>query len=163
LMVDNHTTDGADYRFDLSYGYNSGPGVGKAVSRWLAEAVAGRVAARTEALGHLTAPYFDFVRDGDPLSGAATTDYSPRYSTGYTPPHCRPSILVETHMLKPYATRVRATYDFLAALLEEVAARPRALTGAVAAAEAEAIARGRAADPARRELVLSTRAGEQAD
>ena len=163
LLVDNHTTDGADYRFELGYEYNSGPGVSPPLSRWLREAVTGRVAPRTGQLGHLIAPYFEFVRGGDPAAGLSSNDYPPRFSTGYTPLHCRPSILVETHMLKPYATRVRATYDFLVALLEEIAARPRALTGAVAAAENEAIARGRAADPAQREVVLSTRLGDRAD
>jgi hypothetical protein len=58
---------------------------------------------------------------------------------------------------------VRATYDVMLALLEEIAARPRDLTRAVAAAEAEAIARGRTADPARREVVLATRVGPRAD
>src|SRR5262245_8844206 len=163
LLVDNHTTDGADYRFELGYQYNAGPGVSPALSRWLRDAVTGRVAPRTGQLGHLIAPYFEFAKDGDPLAGLSSNDYPPRFSTGYTPLQCRPSILVETHMLKPYATRVRATYDFLVALMEEMAARPRALTGAVAAAENETIARGRAADPAKREVVLSTRLGDPAD
>ena len=163
LLVDNHTTDGADYRFDLSYEYNSGPGVSPAVSRWLRDAVSGRVAPQTDKLGHLTAPYFEFAPSGDPAAGLASNDYPPRFSTGYTPLQCRPSILVETHMLKPYATRVRATYDFLVALLEEIAARPRALTRAVATAESEAIARGRSADPAQRGIVLTTQLGNQPD
>ncbi|MGH7731272.1 MAG: M14 family metallopeptidase [Candidatus Eiseniibacteriota bacterium] len=163
LMVDNHTTDGADFRHDVSVAYNSGPGVAPAVDRWLSEAVESRVLPRTSAMGHLTAPYFDFVRGSDPRAGVATSNYSPRYSTGYTPLQCRPGILVETHMLKPYATRVRATYDLMVALLEEIAARPRALTRAVAAAEAETIARGRETDPARREVVLTTRVGERRD
>jgi len=163
LLVDNHTTDGADYRFDLLYAYNSGPGVAPALRRWLTEAVTGRVGSRMQALGHLTAPYFEFVRGDDPSAGVSSSDYPPRFSTGYTPLHCRPSILVETHMLKPYATRVRATYDFMVALLEEIAQRPRALTGAVKSAEDETIARGRATNPAQREVVLNTRVGEQAD
>jgi len=163
FMVDNHTTDGADYRHDLSYGYNSGPGVAAALDRWLSQAIEDRVVPRTKEMGHLTVPYFDFVRGSDPRGGVTTNNYSPRYSTGYTPLHGRPSLLVETHMLKPYATRVRATYDIVVALLEEIGARPRALTGAVAAAEAEAIARGRATDPAKREVVLTTRVGERRD
>jgi hypothetical protein len=58
---------------------------------------------------------------------------------------------------------VQATYDLLLAVLEEVNARPRALIDAVAAAEAQTIARGRQADPAQREVVLTTRTGERAD
>ena len=163
LMVDNHTTDGADFRYEVSYAYNAGLGVAPAVDRWLEEAVEGRVVPRTKAMGHLTAPYFEFVRGSDPRAGVSTSNYPPRFSTGYTPLQCRPGILVETHMLKPYATRVRATYDFVVALLEEIGARPRALKRAVAAAEAEAVARGRAAAPAKREVVLSTRVGARRD
>ena len=60
-------------------------------------------------------------------------------------------------MRKPYETRVRATYDLLVALLEEINAHPEELVRAVAEAEGEAIARGRESDPARREVVLRTR------
>ena len=163
LLIDDHTTDGADFRHDLTYGFNRGAGVPAAVDRWLVEAFEGRAVPRMRAMGHLTAPYFDFVRGADPAAGLASFNSTPRYSTGYTPLQCRPSILVETHMLKPYATRVKATYDLLVAVLEEVAAHPGALTGAVAAAEAEAVARGRERDPAKRELVLRTRIGDRRD
>src|SRR5262245_21145599 len=115
LLIDDHTTDGADYRHDLTYAYNHGAGVPAAAARWLAEAVDGRVVRRTKQLGHRTAPYFDFVRGSDPRDGLAAENSTPRFSTGYAPLQCRPSLLVETHMLKPYATRVRATYDLLLA------------------------------------------------
>ncbi len=157
LLVDNHTTDGADYRHDVTYGFNHGAGVSAAIDRWLAEAFEGRVVPRLAGMGHLPAPYLTFRRGNDPLTGLDFGNSTPRFSTGYTPLQCRPSILVETHMLKPYETRVRATYDLLLALLEEINARPQALTGAVAAAEAEAIARGREPDPGRRDVVLRTR------
>jgi hypothetical protein len=163
LLIDNHTTNGADHRHDLSYGYNSGPGVAPTVSRWLEDAVAGRIVPRTKAMGHLTVPYFDFIKGGDPQAGVAVSDYPPRFSTGYTPLHGRPGLLVETHMLKPYATRVKATYDMMVAVLEEIGARPRALTRAVAAAESEAVARGRAGTAAQREVVLTTRHGGRRD
>ena len=137
LLVDDHTTDGADYRHDLTYGFNHGPTVPRPVERWLVEAFEGRVVPRTAELGHLPAPYLDFHRANDPASGIDFGSTPPRYSTSYSTIQCRPGILVETHMLKPYSVRVRATYDLLVALLEEVNARPRALLDAVAAAEAE--------------------------
>ena len=162
LLVDDHTTDGADYRHDITYGFNFGPGTPTAVSRWLTDAFEARVVPRLAALGHLPAPYLEFRKDGDPRSGIDFGDSRPRYSTGYGPLQCRPAILVETHMLKSYENRVRSTYDLLAALLEEVNAHPEALTGAVAAAEAEVIARGREKDPARREVVLNTKVTDRA-
>ena len=162
VLVDDHTTDGADYRHDVTYGINHGPGVPAAVDRWQTEAFEGRVVPRIAELGHLPAPYLEFRKDGDPRSGINFDNSTPRFSTGYGPLQCRPAILVETHMLKPYETRVRATYDLLVALLEEVNAHPNALTDAVAAAEAEVIARGREADPARREVTLLSKLTDRA-
>jgi hypothetical protein len=157
LLVDTHTTNGADYRHDVTYAFPHGAGVPAALDRWLAEAFEDRVVGRLRALGHLPAPYVSFRTWHDPRSGIDFGNAPPRFSNGYPPLHGRPAILVETHMLKPYHVRVRATYDLVAALLEELRARPRALTAAVVTAEAEAVARGRETDPAKRELVLATR------
>jgi zinc carboxypeptidase len=157
LLVDDHTTDGADYRYDVTYGFNHGPGTPAAVTRWLTDAFEGRVVPRIAKLGHLPAPYVMFRKGNDPTSGIDFGDAPPRFSNGYTPLQCRPSILVETHMLKPYEVRVRATYDLLLALMEEINTHPDGLVRAVAEAEGEVIARGKEADPARREVTLSTR------
>src|SRR5262249_30822192 len=73
----------------------------------------------------------------------------------------RAALLVETHMLKPYGSRVKATYDLMLSLLEEIHDNPGALTAAVRDAEAEASARARAAEPAKRTLVLSSTLGEK--
>lgn len=156
LLVDNHTTDGADYRYDVSYGFQHGAGVPAPIERWHAQAFEARVLPRVEALGHLTAPYMDFRRGKDPAGGLTFGNLSPRFSTAYSVLQNRPGILVETHMVKPYGTRVRATYDLMVALLEEINARPKELTDAVAESEAATVARARATDPSAREVVLAT-------
>ena len=158
LLVDTHTTDGADYRYDVTWGINRGPEDPAAVTNWLETAFEGRVVPALEGMGHLAAPYLSFRSWTDLQSGLSGGETPPRFSTGYPPLQCRPAILVETHMLKPYDVRVRATYDLVSALLAEIAARPQELTGAVAAAEAEVIARGREPDAAQRRVVLATRA-----
>jgi murein tripeptide amidase MpaA len=158
LLVDDHTTDGADYQYDVTYGFNHGPGTPAPLDRWLAEAFEGRVVPRVQAMGHLIAPYIAFRGwSNDPRVGIDFGSAPPRFSHGYPPIQCRPAILVETHMLKPYAGRVKATYDLLVALLEEVGARPGELLQAVAQAESLTVARGREPDPARREVVLAAR------
>ncbi len=156
LLVDTHTTDGADYRYDVTWGYNSGPEDPASVTGWLETAFAGRVVPALERMGHLAAPYISFRDWSDLRSGLRGGDAPPRFSTGYPPLQGRPAILVETHMLKPYEVRVRATYDLVSALLAEVSTRPQELADAVAAAEAGIVARGREPDPARRRVVLST-------
>ncbi|HZM17740.1 MAG TPA: M14 family metallopeptidase, partial [Candidatus Krumholzibacteria bacterium] len=164
LLVDDHTTDGADYQYDLTWAYAYGAGMPPSLERWLTEAFVGRVVPRLEAGGHLVSPYISFRGDADdPRAGIEVENAPPRFSTAYAPLQCRPAILVETHMLKPYPTRVRATYDLLAAVLEEINARPQALLAAVAAAESLAVARGRETNPGRRSVVLSTKVTEHSE
>lgn len=163
LLVDDHTTDGADYRHDITFGWPHGAGVPTAVDRWVREAFEGRVLPRLGELGHLPAPYLSFRDGNDPLSGVDFGNAPPRFSNGYTLLHGRPAILVETHMLKPYGSRVKATYDALVALLGELRERPGELRRAVAEAEAEAIARGRATDARARAFPLTTRTTNDAE
>jgi murein tripeptide amidase MpaA len=160
LLIDDHTTDGADYQHDVSYGFNHGAGVPVAIDRWMTQAFEGRAVPRLAAMGHLPAPYLDFRGDDDPRSGIDFGNSTPRFSTGYGPLQCRPAILVETHMLKSYEVRVRATYDLLVAVLEEVNQHPRELIDAVAAAEAEVAGRVRERDPARRQIVLDSKTSD---
>ncbi len=157
LLVDDHTTNGADYRHDVTYAFSHGAGTAPSVERWLTEAFEGRVVDSLSARGRLPAPYVTFRNGHDPRSGIDFGSGPPRFSTGYTVLQNRPSILVETHMLKPYGVRVRATYDLLFALIQEIAARPRELTSAVRQADAEAIARGRDPDARARLIPLTTR------
>jgi hypothetical protein len=73
------------------------------------------------------------------LDGGAAT---PRFSTGYAAAQNRPAVLIETHMLKPYRTRVEATYAFLTGILQQVNSSGDALMRAVREADRRTIARG---------------------
>jgi murein tripeptide amidase MpaA len=156
LLVDDHTTDGADYRHDITYGINFGIGVPAPVDRWMTQAFEGRVLPQLAAMGHLPAPYLTFRQDNDPATGVNFNNSEPRFSNGYPPLQCRPAILVETHMRKPYETRVRSTYDLLVALLEEINAHPAELTRAVTASESLVVAQAHETSPLARQVVLST-------
>jgi murein tripeptide amidase MpaA len=160
LLVDNHTTDGADFRHDLGWGSNFGPDAPAPVGRWVTGAFEARVVPRFAGMGHLPSPYINFRR-GDPLGGIDLNDAPPRFSTGYAAIQCRPGILVETHMLKPYETRVRATYDLMVALLEELNAHPGELTAAVAESESLVAARARSPRAEDRAVTLTTRVTEK--
>jgi hypothetical protein len=163
LLVDDHTTDGADYQHDITYGFAHGPAVPPAIERWTADAFEGRVVPRLAAMGHLPAPYLSFRRGNDPRSGIDFGHTSARLSTGYAPLQGSAALLVETHMLKPYGTRVQATYDLLVALLEELRAHPRALTGAVRDARREIATRVHATTAAGRRVTLSARTTDRAE
>lgn len=158
LLIDDHTTDGADYRHDLTYGYQNGGGLAPSLARWYAEAFEGRIVKRLAELGHLPAPYVSFRRGSDPASGIDFGWSQPRFSTGYAPLHARAAILVETHMLKPYGTRVKATYNLLASVLEDIQRHPGELRSAVRRAEDDMVALARR----RGSLVLSSRVTDRA-
>jgi hypothetical protein len=61
---------------------------------------------------------------------------SPRYSTGYNALLDRIGILSETHMLKPYADRVNATFQLMLAMLSVMDQHPEQLREARNAAKA---------------------------
>jgi len=158
LLVDDHTTDGADFQYDVCYAFNRGPEAPAPEVAWLTGAFEGRVIPALAALGHLPSPYLDFDRSGDPAAGAQVFEAEPRFSHGYAAIQCRPGILVETHARKSYEVRVRATYDLLVALLAEIDARPGELRRAVA--ESESLVAVRMFEPERlRHMALASKAG----
>ncbi len=141
LFVDVHTTDGADYAYDLTWYLEEWANQHEAVRAWQQRALVGRVFPATGKRGHRLAPYLDPVDHRDVTKGFANFGSGPRFSTGYTAIRNRPGILLETHMLKTYAVRVQVTYDFLLSLLEEIDRHPQALRDAVARADADVAAR----------------------
>lgn len=140
FLIDVHTTDGADYQYDLTWYTEDPHKLDPDVAAWQGALMDAAIPAY-EARGHLASIYLDFKDGRDPRKGIANFGSGPRFSTGYAALQDRPALLIETHMLKPYAVRVRAVYDLVAVLLERIGARPQALLDATAAADARTIAR----------------------
>src|SRR5436190_5818143 len=143
LFIDCHVTDGADYRCNITYHHEHHAGVDPGVLAWERDVFGGRVAPATEAAGNVISWYLEFIDNRDLKLGTRDFNGSPRFSTGYVPLRNRPGILIETHMIKDYRSRVIGTYDFLRAALDEVNKDPAPLLGL-----------GRVADD------LTTKAGE---
>ncbi|HEX5856050.1 MAG TPA: M14 family metallopeptidase [Thermoanaerobaculia bacterium] len=137
LFVDDHVTDGADFQAALTVSYANEPVTPKPLGDWL-KAVVPKALSDVEEAGFGTlGAYVDFLDARDPMKGFDSSVFSLRYSTGYFPARNVPSILVETHALKPFEGRVRANFLFLRALLERtgragkelLAAREKARAG----------------------------------
>lgn len=112
MFIDIHTTDGADYQYQLTYAMPVQGEMNKPQTDWQNQYL--------QKLEHgllqkniLIFPYVSFRRWHDPQSGLIRRPQSPRYSIGYAAIQNRPALLVETHMLKNYKTRVDATYELL--------------------------------------------------
>ncbi len=146
LLIDVHTTDGADYQYDLTWYTEDPHKLDPAVSAWQHDAIVNHAIPAYEKRGHLASIYLEFKDGRDPRKGIVNFGSGPRYSTGYAALQNRPALLIETHMLKPYANRVQATYDIVELMLEQVGAHPAALLAATAKADASTIARPRDAN-----------------
>ena len=150
LFIDCHVTDGADYRCNITYHHEHHAGVDDAIVAWEREAFGGEVAPATEAAGNVISWYLEFIDNRDLTLGTRDFNGSPRFSTGYVPIRNRPGILIETHMLKDYRSRVIGTYDFLRAALEEANRDPERLRQLGREADERTLAMiGDSYDPAR--------------
>jgi len=109
FFFDNHTTDGADYQYTITLDLPFAQTQDAALAVWSRQCY-DEVKGKLDSKGYLTAPYLELRDAGDPSKGFAVDDYPPRYSNGYMAAMNRASMLVETHMLKPYKDRVDSTY-----------------------------------------------------
>ena len=85
--------------------------------------------------GHFPAPYIDAVDAQALEKGINIAPSQARFSTGYGDLVRIPTVLVETHSLKPYRQRVLGTYVLLEAALRSLAEHGAELEAAAAADE----------------------------
>lgn len=140
LYVDLHVTDGAQFRHDVSLTFEPrriGPPVLAEQGRALRDAVFGAITAR----GHLPVDFYpSFVDFDDPATGFESGWPPPRFGNAYWALHHRFGLLVETHSWRPYAHRVKTTFDVCEALLDEAAAHGAQWLAAARAADAVKLA-----------------------
>ncbi len=132
MLIDNHTTNGSDHRYDLFYTGTTNPGVAEPIADWVRHVLYPGVLAPLAAAGYEILPY-SWPRNRKVISEGvnAVTGFSPRYSTGYGTVCNRPALLVEVHALKPYRRRVGATYELLVHTLRTLNRDPDALRKAI--------------------------------
>ena len=117
LYIDCHVTDGIDFQYDVTYTMETGPNIDRGISRWITTTLLPNVLPQVEASGHKIFMYVFPREDRDLAKGINGGASTPRFSTGYAALQNRPALLIETHMLKPYRTRVSATYELLRAVI----------------------------------------------
>ncbi len=152
FFIDCHVTDGADFRYNLTYEYAHFQEVSPFIKNWMDKHFDGNVVPKVESEGNLLTHYLSFG-GREVTSGIYTFIATPRFATGYTPLRNRAGLLIETHSLKPYKSRVRGTYDILRYSIEEVVQTKSSLFEANQKADEATIERGKTYD-AKREFPL---------
>jgi hypothetical protein len=121
VMVDTHTSNGADYQHVMTLIATQPDKLGGRCRDHLRHTMLPKLYAGMEARGFPMCPYVNPVRQ-IPDDGIADFPDTPRFSTGYAALHHTIGFMPETHMLKPYPDRVasmRALLDVVLACVVE--------------------------------------------
>ncbi|PTQ12685.1 carboxypeptidase [Sphingomonas oleivorans] len=136
LYLDIHVTDGMDYVHDITFSY---PGWHGRYARsvrggaWLDDIYRPEVERALIGAGHVPGPYLDPLDGRAPEKGIRVGADQARFSTGYGDARRIPTVLVETHSLKPYRQRVLGTYVLIEQTLRTAADHASELKAARAA------------------------------
>ncbi|MDO4228242.1 MAG: M14 family metallopeptidase [Capnocytophaga sp.] len=130
FFIDNHVTNGADYQHVLTYDISQPDKSGSFTGSYMRDSLIPRLSdslvkhqnefkndSLPKPFWHL-AQYVTVWNEPPDAQGYSNKMDTPRFSTGYADLWNCMSILIETHMLKPYKQRVEANYEMMKSLLE---------------------------------------------
>ena len=111
-FIDNHVSNGADYQYTFTYISTNKERLGNSLGTYFHQEMQPKLIQNMEKSKILSVPYVNIHGDSPDEGFPAFMD-SPRYATGYTTLFNIPGTVAETHMLKPYQDRIRATYEYM--------------------------------------------------
>ena len=117
VMVDTHTSNGADYQYTMTLIHTQTDKLGGRLGDFLRDTMLDAIYRDMEQRGWPTTPYVHPVRES-PDDGIAHMLDVPRFSTGYASLHHSIGFMPETHMLKPFADRYAATRALVESVLD---------------------------------------------
>lgn len=112
VFIDNHVSNGADYQYTVTHLFTQPDKLDPAIGNFMRKEMIPAVVDTLRKNETLTIPYVNVWGDS-PDKGYAQFFDHPRYSIGYTALWNTLGMMVETHMLKPYADRVTGTRHFM--------------------------------------------------
>ncbi|RCS27569.1 hypothetical protein DUT90_05510 [Polaribacter sp. WD7] len=117
VFIDNHVSNGADYQYAITHLFTQYNKLGGSLGTFLETEMKPDLETALEDKSISITPYVN-VWGTTPENGFSQFFDSPRYSTGYTTLFHTLGLMVETHMLKPYALRVSQTYELMFSMLD---------------------------------------------
>lgn len=117
VFIDTHVSNGADYQYTLTHLFTQHDQMGGALGKYIKTDLRPALEKALRKKKWEITPYVNVFGDV-PEKGFSQFLDTPRYSTGYTSLWNTLSMMVETHMLKPYDQRVRGTYELLRSMID---------------------------------------------
>ena len=127
ILMDNHVSDGADYQHTMTLITTQYDKLGGQLGKWLQQSFEPQLYKSMSEKGWDMVPYVNF-ETASPDNGMEMFYDSPRYSSGYGALFGTISFIPETHMLKPYADRVKSTYALMQTMITTAAKNADSLT-----------------------------------
>ena len=117
VFVDNHVSDGADYQHVMTLLTSQHNKLGGAMGEFMNKQFEPGLYSLMKEKGYDLVPYVNAFGD-TPETGWSEYWDSPRYSSGYATLWQTFAFVPETHMLKPYDQRVKATYALMQCFID---------------------------------------------
>ncbi len=126
VQVDNHVSDGADYQHIMTLLTSQHDKLGGALGEYLNKEFEPALYTLMKQKGYDLVPYVNAFGDTPETGWSAYWD-SPRYSSGFAAMWQTFSFIPETHILKTYEQRVKATYALMQCFIEFTSANSAAI------------------------------------
>jgi len=136
VMVDTHTSNGADYSYTMTLIHTQPDKLGGGLGEFLRKEMLPAMYAGMDARGWPTCPYVNPVQDS-PDHGIADFLETARFSTGYAALHHTIGFMPETHMLKPFGDRYQSMRALVDTALEFTVANAERIQALRRAARSE--------------------------
>jgi len=117
VFLDNHVSNGADYQHVMTLICSQHNKLGGVLGEFMNKDFEPGLYASMKEKGYDLIPYVNAFGDS-PDNGWPEFFEGPRYSSGYAALWYSFSFVAETHMLKPYDQRVKATYELMKSFID---------------------------------------------
>ncbi|MEO0554233.1 MAG: M14 family metallopeptidase [Bacteroidota bacterium] len=118
VFVDTHVSNGADYQYVITHLATQHNKMGGEMGTFIEETFTPELESKMRQKGNEITPYVNVFNTTPDADGFSQFLDNPRYSTGYTTLFNTLGFMIETHMLKPFQMRVKASYQFLESVFE---------------------------------------------
>ncbi|PRY04004.1 zinc carboxypeptidase [Pontibacter ummariensis] len=119
VFMDNHTSNGADYQHVMTLIATQHNKLNPTLAKYLSGKMVPTLYQGMKQDKFPMVPYMNHAGE-TPDDGIIGFMESPRYATGYTALYNTLGFVPETHMLKPFDQRVKATYKLMENMIETV-------------------------------------------
>ncbi len=117
ILIDNHVSNGADYQHIMTLLATQHDKLGGECGAYMYNTLTPLIYKEMKARGYDLAPYVNHF-GATPDKGWQEFYESPRFLSGYAALFQTMAYVPETHMLKPFADRVKATYTLMQTIIK---------------------------------------------